>query len=733
MTAPIDSLARRALEAFQKRQWTQASQLAGEVLAAEPAHFEAGQLRTLSELNSGRAMQALPHAESLLRFHPSNAFAHNSLGGVLDALGRLEEAVAAFRQAAQLAPEMSVAWLNLGKVSARLRRYPEACDAFQHAIASGDRQPSTRLQWAASLVAQGSDAEAARVLREGNLAQPGVEFSRDEFVERLRTSGIAVLARQIAADARRSGNASAAMLVTLARAELQAEAGDEALAVAREALERAPDSVAAVETAARAELRLGRVDAAVKGFARLQSFDVKPDRWRLLGALAWPAVIESSGEIARRHAEVDAALDDLVDRPARLSDPFTEVNATPFYMAYQGFDDTPSQRKIAQAYRLACPALEFTAPHTTRSRPAGRKIRVGIISANLNNHTIGKLNIGIAQKLDRARFEVFVMRPPGPADFLSGAFDQCAAAAVTLPTDLAAARAKIAEAQLDAIFYPDVGMDTFTYYLAFARLARLQFTTLGHPVTTGMPNMDAFIAARDAEPADAQRFYTERLVLFGEPPSYYYATREPSSFDLREHLGLAGDVRIYASLQTICKVHPDFDRAVVEILRRDRSAHVVLMAGRDEPMNARLRARLAREGPDVANRITLMKQVAMPDYLAALRDAHAILDTFHFGGGLSSFESFSMSAPVVTLPGERMRARITLGLYSLMGVSRWVARSPDHFVELALELAHGSGRDAWREEVRESASRFVENDTVVREYEDFIERALEAPLTRPGS
>jgi predicted O-linked N-acetylglucosamine transferase (SPINDLY family) len=726
VTASIDTLARDALEAFQRGQWTQASQLAAQVLAAQPAHFEAGQIRTLSELNAGRSLEALPHAESLLRFHPSNAFAHNSLGGVLDALGRSGDAADAFRHAAEIAPQLAVAWLNLGKVCLRMRQYPEAADALERAVRFGDAQGSTRLQWAASLVGQGRDDEALRVLQEAGLVKAQSELDRDAFVEQLRTSGAAVIARQLCEDARAAGNASAAMLVTLALAQLQAGGGDEALDIAREALARAPNSVPAAEAAARAELRIGNLDAAVAGFARLEALDKAADRWRFLGAVAWPQVMESREQIATRFAQVHAALDDLVARPATLSDPFVQVNATCFYMAYQGFDDTDLQRKVAQAYRLACPALESMSSHVNRPRPKNRKIRVGIISANLNNHTIGKLNIGIAQKLDRARFEMFILRPPGPADFLSAAFDQCASRAVTLPTDLAAARAKVAEAELDAIFYPDVGMDAFTYYLAYSRLARLQFTTLGHPVTTGMPNMDAFIAAHDAEPPDGQRFYTERLVRFTEPPSYYYAPREPSSFDLRAHLDIPADARIYASLQTIYKMHPDFDSALVQILRRDRRGRVVLMAGRHEPLNARLRARIAREGPDVVDRIHLMAQVPMPDYFAALGDADAVLDTFHFGGGLSSFESFAMSAPVVTFPGERMRARLTLGLYARMGVSRWVARSPEHFVDLALELADGSDRESWGDEVRERARHFVENDTVVREYEGFIERSLDA-------
>jgi predicted O-linked N-acetylglucosamine transferase (SPINDLY family) len=244
--------------------------------------------------------------------------------------------------------------------------------------------------------------------------------------------------------------------------------------------------------------------------------------------------------------------------------------------------------------------------------------------------------------------------------------------------------------------------------------------------------MDFFLSTRHAEPDGAQRFYSERLVALENAPSFYYRPRPPERFDLRRHLGLSSSDRIYASLQTLYKMHPDFDDALVEILRADRAARVVLIAARREGWNAKLRARIGRAGPDVADRVVFMAPVSLPEYLGALGAADALLDTFHFGGGCSSYESFGVSAPVVTLPGERMRSRITAGLYHRMGQSRWIARDAADFVRLAQEMAHGdaAARAQWTGEIAEGASRFLEDEGVVREYEDFVEAALEGRLAR---
>jgi len=572
-------------------------------------------------------------------------------------------------------------------------------------------------------------------------ALPGAErlvalFPDDAYAHNTRGAVLQLLGRFAeAAEAYRQATALAPQYaeasLNLARAQahvaiarLQAFDLDAALEPAREAARLAPTAPDAQYLAGLAELNAGSLRAALAGFERSIALAPSPAR-RFTAAIAWPPIIESREEIGERLAEVGRAVDALIADPQPIADPAREVDRTPFYMAYQGFDDTALQRGIAHAFALATPQLEWTAPHIGSSRGARPRIRIGVLSRHLSDHTIGKLNIGLVRSLARDRFEAVVIRPEQRPDILSRAFDEAAGRVVTLPPDLAGARRAIAECELDALFYTDVGMDPFTYYLAFARLAPVQFTTWGHPVTTGMRNMDFFLTSRHAEPPGAERFYTEKLVRLETLPSYYFRPREPSAFDVRAAAGAAPDERLYASPQTLYKMHPDFDDALALLLARDPKARIVLIASRHASWNERLRRRLERAAGADARRIVFIPAVKLSDYLALLRDADALLDTFHFGGGSSSYEAFAMGAPVVTLPGAMMRARVTAAWYGVMGVSRWIARSPEHFVELAIELASDRGRrDAWRAEIRDGAAKVLENDAVVRELEAFLERVV---------
>lgn len=658
----LEAIAGEAMAALQGGRFDSAIAFADQALAIASGNYEATQVKALALLHSGRAPEALPLAERLAAQFADDAFSHNTHAAVLEVLGRMDEAIAAYGRATSLAPTYADAWFNLGRACAQGGRHLEAARALDTAIRAGVQHPHARLLW----------------------------------------------------------NVSSAF------ANLQSQQLDAALAFAREGLRLAPEFPDALLAAAQAETSAGDDALALAAYRKLESVTPDRARWRLTRAVAWPPIIGSRMQLAERLAETEHTLDDLIAAPPKLADPFREIGTTAFYMAYGGFDDTAIQRRIAKVYALACPALLWTAPHVATPRSAAKRIRLGILSNHLRNHTIGKLNIGIAQKLDRARFEVVVLRPPCVPDFLSTSFDQVAERVVTLPMDLEAARHQVAQAELDALFYPDIGMDPFTYYLAFARLARVQFTTWGHPVTTGLDNMDYFLSTRHAEPPEGQRFYHEKLVEMENLPSYYYKPREASPFDIRASLGLARDARLYACPQTLYKFHPDFDAVLMEILRRDPAGRIVIVAaGPSASWSERLKRRLGAIDAESAKRIVFHAPLPLPDFFALLRDADALLDTIHFGGGSSSYEALSLGSPVCTLPSTMMRGRITAAWYRAMGVSRWVARSPEHFVELALDLAHGRERRAeWREEIRAGVAKLLEDEAVVRELETFVEDAL---------
>ena len=99
-----------------------------------------------------------------------------------------------------------------------------------------------------------------------------------------------------------------------------------------------------------------------------------------------------------------------------------------------------------------------------------------------------------------------------------------------------------------------------------------------------------------------------------------------------------------------------------------------------------MKARLQRTVPAGAGRIRFVGRMGGEDYFRFLAGAAAVLDTPHFSGGVTSYEALAAGTPVVTLPGEFSRGRLTLGLYRQMGYEDCIARDGDDYVGLVSKL-----------------------------------------------
>ena len=443
-----------------------------------------------------------------------------------------------------------------------------------------------------------------------------------------------------------------------------------------------------------------------------------------LAAALLPEVPRSESDAQRARAAYEAAVQALADVPGEIAEDGLPDVPTNFIAAYQGRANRALQELIAQFYARLCPSLRFeAAPPDSTDR---RRIRVGFVSNHFYSHTVGKLVRGFIAEIDRARFEVIVFSTRAAEDEVGHFIAERSDAFVVLPRNLADARARIAAAGLDVLFYPDIGMDPLTYFLAFSRLAPVQCASWGHPITTGVGEIDYFISSRALEPdgAAAQNQYTEHLVRLAAPPAYLYPPRVPDPPPWLD-LSFANGATIYACVQTLFKIHPDFDRLLFDILRRDPSG-IALFIDSAPRLSAILRDRFQRGAPELAHRIHFKPPLGHHEFLELLKSCHVILDTVHFSGGISSAEALGLGKAVVTWPHPVLMAgRVTYAYYRQMGLEACIARDFDDYVAKAVRL----GTDAsYRAEVEAAIcahrDRLFEQAAVVRELEDFFEDAL---------
>jgi len=681
---------RRAQQLHEAGRNTDAEMRYQQVLAARPGHPAALHLLGLLAHQAGRHGAAVELIMQSLQAEPANAQAHNNIGNALHRLGEIDQAIASYEVALLLQPDFVEAHNNLALMLKTRGRFAEAAESYRRALAIDPSVAQTHFHLALALHRLGRRDEAIPHYRRTLALQPQHADALSNLGAALRDLGRLAEAtacfRQAVALQPRHANA----LNNLGQALADAGRIDEAVASFRQVLQHEPQHGDAWNNLGAALLDDGELAEAARCWERAEALGIAGARVRR--ALMLPPIMGTREEMLAARAAYERGMDELLASPLRIDDPLQQVGMTPFYVAYHGLDDRELQMKLARVHLHLCPSLAPTAAHCARPRADGARRKVGFLSKYLFNHSISKCFSRIVTDLARHDgFEVCLISTAAVDDAESlRQYAGFSGTRVRLPPDLAAARETIAALELDVLLYLDVGMDPQSYFLAFARLARVQGVIGGHPVTTGLPQIDWFLTADVMEPPGAEAHYSERLAR--TPTGVFYFERPvlPARLKTRAELGLPEGRHIYLCPMKLHKIHPDFDAAVDRLLHADPEGVVVFSEDDTYPSRRRqLSARFERTlGDAVRARSLFIPWIRdYADFISLNAAADVVLDPFHFGVGSTLIATLAVRTPIVTLPGEFMRGRVGLGFCRMLDLPECVAESSDDYVERAIRLA----------------------------------------------
>ncbi|MBF0444076.1 MAG: tetratricopeptide repeat protein [Magnetococcales bacterium] len=673
----------------------------------------------------GRFDEAYSNWHKAIAVNPTFAAAHFDIGNTLREQGKIELAVASYQKAIAIKPDYVEAYCNLGISLKELKRVTEGVAVLQKTVAMKPDFAEAHCNLGYALIEQNRLNEAVASLQTAIALKP--DLAQAFFNLGNAAKGLGKIDSAITYFKK-------AITINLNYCEAYNSLGlifndagnyTEAILNFQKAIAIKPDYIFPYYFLGFIFKEQGQIDAAVATYQK--ALTIKGNvGLEITLALTQTPIQPSESAILNFREKLLQEITRLKKQNSNASDPYLTVGTSNFYTAYHALNDIIIQKQLAGLYLHTYPMLNWSANFNPSPQKPHAKLKIGILSTHLYNHTIGSLNLGIIEHLNRDKFEVIIFRPKGKHDDFSQRIDLAADNVIHINKDLQEAREIIAAQNIAVLYYPDIGMCSFTYFMAFYRLAPVQCTTLGHPVTTGIPNIDYFISSQSLEPAEAKEHYTEQLYLMEGLPCYYLRAKPLAKKASRIDYGLPLTGNIYLCPQSLFKIHPDFDATIMEILHLDPTGWLVLIEGANSNLTTLLKERWSKLSVNNSEQIIFLPRMHEEKFTALFGVADVVLDTFHFSGGKTTSEALALGAPVITLPGSFMRGRITLACYKLMGVMDLVAQTPKEYIYLAHRLVSDP---LWRSEIvnkiKANSHIIMENRDTVREFEKFFAYAVE--------
>ena len=342
---------------------------------------------------------------------------------------------------------------------------------------------------------------------------------------------------------------------------------------------------------------------------------------------------------------------------------------------------TGEESKVFTSYK--------TAPFS-RYEKTKRRIKIGYLSSDFNQHAVSTLLSELIEKHDRANFEIIAYchsrdDESATRKRIVSAFDELVP--IHEMTDYQAAM-RIHDDEVDILvdlkgFTKDARTRIFSY-----RPAPVQVNYLGYPSTMGADFIDYIIADRFIAPMEHQPYYDEAIVHL--PDTYFpNDTKRKISNEVptREQYDLPEDAFVFCSFNNAYKISEKTFDSWMRILNATENSVLWLFEA-----NPLCKANLQREA--IARKVDPNRMIFSPmvpkmeDHLARCRLADLFLDTLPYNAHTTATDALWAGLPILTCTGDAFSGRVATSLLNAVGLPELVTDNLDDYEKIALELAN---------------------------------------------
>ncbi len=715
-----DALHGLALVAYQAQNHDWAYRLASQAVSRSRKRV-AGYYRTL-----GRACRALGKPDEAIRAYraalaiePALADVHVSIGIVLREQGEVRAAIGAYRKALSQQPALFEAYVNLENAVREAgawddhRRWLESHAAGAAEFAepqfflgklalSEGRRDAALKHLRNALQHNPSFADAQRLLEaaEGDLAHP-VEAAVAHSAAALATHERAVALQPESAQAhynlgmgrKTAGDLGGAIAALRKAVELHADYFDARLNLSRLLREAGHVQDAVAQSAYAVDLRSESAEAhCVHAEALSMAGATAAALEEIERALALrpeaPEVYLNLGNLLTQHFQVERAIEAYRDAIVRAPDVFIARSNYVFVLNYaETMDAEGLFREHRDFDARHCAGLTAMRHESPGAAAAERPIRVGFLSADLRSHSVANFIEPLFRHHDRTRYSFHCYFNQLVNDAVSDRLENLVAGwtRCAAMSDDALTR-RIRDDDIDVLIELSGHTAGHRLLTVARRPAPLQMTFLGYPTTTGLSEIDYRLTDAYVDPPGWERFNSE---VPARLPNSYFCYGGGKEVPVGPLPALSRGTVTFGCFNNLAKMSgTTLDLWAQVLLRVPGSKLLVKSFGlQDNAAGNHLKALMASRGVS-EGRIEVMPWEATGEsHFQRYNQVDVALDTYPYNGATTTCEALWMGVPVVTLVGERHAARMGLSILAAAGLERFAARTPEDYVEKAVQTA----------------------------------------------
>jgi len=643
MHSQINQLLVRAIQSFQSGKFDEAEQSLYQVLKSQPKNFDALHILGVLKGSKNQHKEALEFFRKALRIDQNNSSLNFNIAKAFSENGEEDKALKYHLIATKLNPTHPEAWLNFGKSLSNINKHNESLGCYIKAL---DLRPEYSEAWT---------------------NRGCVLMDLGQYVEALASFDESLKINPHIAEAwSNRGN----LLQELKQYQQALGSHDKAISIKPDYAEAWSNHGVALSELHQYEQALGSYDKAIS---------IKPDY-----AQAW----SNRGNVFFAIGQFELGV--VSYREAICIDPNYLMAHSNLLQNLNYLDSLNPENALEEAKCYGLKVSQRSIPKFTEwNAPiATEKLKIGFVSGDLRNHSVGYFIESLIECLDKTLFEIFAFPTVSTKDDLTNRLLPFLAEWVPIygKSDFEAASV-IHQKGIHVLI--DLSGHTAHNRLAMFshKPAPVQVSWLGLPMTTGVPEMDYVLGDPHALPQEFERQFTE--AIWRLPESYLCLTKPYGLGQVEPLPAQTNGYITFGSFNNLSKINNSVVEVWSSILKALPNAKLLLKTKQLSDPNVRTQTQKRFGIYGVTADRLLFKKVldSRNDHLAVYNEVDIALDTFPYPGVTTSAEGYWMGVPVLALEGNSFLSSTATSIANSAGLNDWVASDVNDYFNKAIQFA----------------------------------------------